>query len=146
MGLLIRYDPVEHALRSVGDPPNGVIVLLCEGDGGRAGFAVSPSYQGPPATPSDGIEIDKQIVADRPADATDIEEGDLFDACASGIEVGYLIHCAAAGVVAAAQDNAIGAVPVRVEFLQAHVDFLLRIRTACMERGIIGVREEPDGE
>lgn len=48
VGLLLRYDPGEQVLRSVGDMPNGTLVLAVAGD--ALSFGVSNTWEPPSVT------------------------------------------------------------------------------------------------
>jgi hypothetical protein len=87
-GLVFRIDEREHVLRSVGDPPNGVVGVVDFfigeppadhplDDGERFGVVVDPNVQAPPGAPTDG----GVIVLGKFENATPISYDDALRAC-----------------------------------------------------------------
>ncbi len=146
-GLLIRYDEKGAALRSVGDPPNGVLTIAAltgaDSDDATVTFAIDGSLE---------LDLDKIPAREGvtmvaltappgqsalPDHATPVSVAEVIDACASEEEIGLVIAAIAGSMVLAAKSNHDFAAPVAVEYLQAHVNHVAELREALLERGII---------
>lgn len=146
MGLLIRYDPAGAMLRSVGDPPNGVITIVVP-DGEPASFAIDGSYEFDLSRSVSGaITIERKgAPGGVPDSSAPVDVGALLDACETPVERALLLNGAVACIRSAADHNAQADVPLLVEYLQSHVDFLALVRDALVERGMLRFVEPDDG-
>lgn len=132
--LVIRYDPAESVLRSVGAPPNGIVCVACMG--GVATWVIDGGYQprrelvGVP-----GVHLDHQETeTGLGPDSTPVDPGDLTAGCASGHEAILLTQGIAVALGHAAQ---IAGTTLNYEYLQAHVDLAVATRSALAEHGYL---------
>ena len=144
MSLLIRYDPVEKVLRSVGSPPNGIVCFGAPDD--VACWTIDSSWQppaGPAATPAAPLGI---VTDSRPGGIADtavaITATELADAVESPLEVQALVQAVIAGVHYAWQEFLAA---LRLDLIRSHIDLADDTLDALEARGYLRrVRVEPD--
>lgn len=132
-GLLIRADPVEHVLRSVGDPPNGILCVIVPDD--VASWAIDGKFQ--PSVPdgAEGVVIDARASnTGEGLASTPITPDDLVAACEGASEVLAIVQMLG-GYLASSLQLSIGG--MRFEFLRSHVDLAIATRDALEHAGYI---------
>lgn len=140
MGLLIRLDRTEHVLRSVGDPPNGVLCLACPD---KAMFVVDANYQ--PAQTGAAITIEHMMTSDGLGPAsTPVAIADVLDGCEGMPEMLAVVRYPAAALASFALHNAEQEVPFDVVPIRAHVDFLEEFADELKRRGILRPMDDGD--
>lgn len=104
MRLKLRYYRSEGTIRSIGDPPNGILTFDCRH--GRATWVVDPTMEpgssrlGGPLRPREqrGVLID-----DRPANLIDVDVPSVLDGCDNDLTRRTLIRAIALAVASCAQ-------------------------------------------
>lgn len=136
MGLLLRFSPNEGVLRSVGDPPNGILGIASPND--IATFVIDAAWT-PSSAPEQGEMRVEAHGAEHGIDAesTPISLEDAVDACETDRELSWLLRAPALALMAASQVNASKPTPFEVLFLQSHVDLIEAMRDLLIERGIL---------
>lgn len=145
MALLLRHDNKGACLRSLGDPPNGVLAVAAPAYD-TVTFVIDPNY----GTRLDLAErgqltmISEEIKGGMPDTSTPVSVVDALRACEGHTELGLVIQAVSAAMIASANQNAALPAPVHVAYLQAHVDFVAELRDALLLLGML--RERTDDE
>lgn len=134
MAMLLRFSPSEGVLRSVGDPPNGILGVACPND--IATFVIDTAWLPDVPPPPSHLRVENEQVDGGISDAsTPISLADALDACESDYELNWLLRAPALALAGAAQINAQRPVPFEVLFLQSHVDLVEAMRDELIDRG-----------
>jgi hypothetical protein len=118
MSLLLRFDNTEQVLRSVGDPPNGILGVATPDR--TATFVIDSSYQPQPG--AQGIQTESNETGIQ-ASASPLDTVDVLDACEGDTELAFVVQ-AARGTLAACVHYAIIADHWDLDLLQGHIDLL----------------------
>lgn len=131
-GMLFRASPTEHALRSVGDPPNGVVGLRVVRRGGEPAVEVTVSSSLEPAKTPEPILVTKDAQELDPLNETEIDLQVLIDGLANSDAANALWRITAHSAQTAVQlgfEQMIG-----LDHARAVLDFAERVNEAFHER------------
>lgn len=134
-GLLIRWDTTEHVLRSVGDPPNGIVCMGTPDD--VASWLIDAQFDPARAVaPVVGLVTLQAEPSETGAgpDSTVVPPADLVAACEGPAEAGSLVMFLASALGYACQK---GATNLHYEFIATHVDLALATRAALIDAGYL---------
>lgn len=126
--MVLRWDGFERVLRSVGDPPNGILGVATPD--ATATFVIDPTYQ-PPAG-ARGIQS-KRTETGIDDTAFPVSVSDVIDGCASPVELTFVVQ-AACGTLAACVHYFVQTDSWNLDLLQSHVDLLREIEREMQER------------
>lgn len=130
-GLLIRYDPDLGVLRSVGDPPNGILIVCAPQEG--ATWAVDGSYT--PPTGISGSAVDPQPSDDGMGpNSTVVDVDDVAAGCESRTEALGLLEMVG---MAAASSFALYAPQLQFEVIGSHCELAVATRDALERHGYL---------
>lgn len=135
MSLVIRRDEAESVLRSVGDPPNGIVGIASPE--GEASWVIDTGWE-PPTIDTSGPP--KTLIVARPSEtgmaptAIPVDLEDLIAGLAGGIEAFVLMQMLGAAIVMSAQT--FGAM-LAFELIREHIDLAIRTRDALVDAGYI---------
>lgn len=141
MTLLIRYDPAESVLRSVGAPPNGIVGVGWPD--GCASWLIDAAYQ-PPAKgllPA-GASVDQRTSRTGVGEAsTPVEAADLVAGLEGHHEAIGLIKLSIASIASSLDVAGPG---LNFEVVASHVELAIATRDALIAYGFLRPVEAPD--
>ncbi len=129
-GLLIRVDPAECVLRSVGGEPNGIVCLGAP-DGAPA-WLIDAAFEPP------GYQLRTDVVLSRPSRSgvgeasTVVTPHALAAACEGVVEAQALMRFAAASI-----SHAVAEAGLHFEYVASHVLLAIVTRDALVEAGFL---------
>lgn len=123
----LRSSKGEGVLRSVGDPPNGILVVVSDG-AASFGFGVSPNWEpkdGPPTVPEGArAAMGVELVNSEGDHTEDVEIEDVIEAVADRDSASLLLHMGAGVVVVVVN----AALPLGIESIERVLAFQREIR------------------
>ncbi len=131
-GLLIRVDPSEHVLRSVGGAPNGIVCLGAPD--GVAAWLIDAAFEPPghrPPPGADGVLSRRSPSGIGPA-STVVEPDALAAACEGVVEAQALMRFASVAI-----SHAVSEAGLNFEYVAAHVLLAVATRDALAEAGFL---------